>query len=211
MIALRPERWSWQKTTCSCPACSNWAWPDGCGPEAASFSWWGIANTLVTVATLLIPFRFLVEPGRNKRIACAGLRPCSADPGMPGDARNARCVLYQPVTDSRDDVVTLTPAFRGSGMSRYDSDGLRRVSPYLRAGVGVPRARPVPVGGLREFRHPAAAAEFACGRARRGAAAGHHYPPGHGARAGERARLRAARGWHYLCVPVADQAALPAG
>jgi hypothetical protein len=42
MIALSPEWWSWQKTTCS---------------------WWGIANTLVTVATLLIPFRFLVEPG----------------------------------------------------------------------------------------------------------------------------------------------------
>src|SRR6266550_4267900 len=108
MIALSPERWSWQKTTCS---------------------WWGIANTL---ATLLIPFRFLVEPGRNKRIACARLRPWSAGPWVPGDVRYARCVPYQPVTDSRDDVVTLTPAFRGFGMSRYDSDGLRRVSPYLR-------------------------------------------------------------------------------
>jgi hypothetical protein len=29
---------------------------------------------LVTVATLLIPFRFLVEPGRNQRIACTGWR-----------------------------------------------------------------------------------------------------------------------------------------
>src|SRR5690349_1696782 len=85
-------------------------------------------------------------------------------------------------------------------MSRYDSDGLRRVSPHLRAGVGVPRARPVPVGGLREFRHPAAAAGFARGRARRGTAPGHHHPPGRGARAGERARLRAVRGWHsYVC------------
>ena len=50
-------------------------------------------------------------------------------------------------------------------MSRYDSDGLRRVSPHLRAGVGVPRTRPVPVGGIRGFRHPAAAARLACGRA----------------------------------------------
>jgi hypothetical protein len=81
--------------------------------EAAPFSWWGIANTLVTVATLLIPFRFLVEPGRNKRIACAGLRPWSTGPWDAGDVRYARCVPYQPVTDSRDDVVTLTPAFRG--------------------------------------------------------------------------------------------------
>ena len=88
-------------------------------------------------------------------------------------------------------------------MSRYDSDGLRRVSPHLRAGVGVPRARPVPVGGIRGFVDPAAAAGFARGRARRGTAPGHHHPVGRGAGAGERARLRAARGWHYLCVPLA--------
>ena len=31
-------------------------------------------------------------------------------------------------------------------MSRYDSDVLRRVSPHLRTGRGVPRARPFPVG-----------------------------------------------------------------
>src|SRR5262249_22209636 len=118
---------------------------------------------------------------------------------------------YWLVTDSRDDVVTLTAAYEGSGMSRYESYGLRRVSPHLRAGVGVPRARPVPVGGLRGFIDPAAATGFAHGRARRGAAPGHHHPVGRGAGAGERARLRAARGWHYLCMSLADQAALPAG
>src|SRR2546421_145042 len=110
MIALSPDWWCWQKTTCS---------------------WWGIANTLVTVATLFIPFRFLVGP--------------------------------------------------------------------------------VPMGGLRGFIDPAAAAGFARGRARRGDAPGHHHPVDRGAGAGERARLRAARGWHYLCVSLADQAALPAG
>src|ERR1700750_3244447 len=92
MIALSPEWWSWQKTTCS---------------------WWGIANTLVTVATLLIPFRFLVEPGREPAYCVHGV--AHPVPGMPEK--------------------------RG--------DGLRRVSPHLRAGVGVPRARPVKVGGLR--------------------------------------------------------------
>jgi hypothetical protein len=60
MIALSPEWWSWQKTTCS---------------------WWGIANTLVTMATLLIPFRFLVEPGRNQGIACTGGAPGPWDAG----------------------------------------------------------------------------------------------------------------------------------
>jgi hypothetical protein len=41
MIALSPVWWSWQKTTCS--------WSAGPGRP---FSLWGIANTLVTVATL---------------------------------------------------------------------------------------------------------------------------------------------------------------
>src|SRR5882672_10191895 len=162
MIALSPEWWSWQKTTCS---------------------WWGIANTLVTVATLLIPFRFLVEPGSEPAYCVHGV--AAGSPAMPGEAGKTRCVPYRLVTDSRDDVVTLTTAFRGSGMSRYDSDGLRRVSPHLRAGGGVPRARAVPVGGLRGFIHPAAAARLARGRARRGAAPGHHHPVGRGTGAGE--------------------------
>ena len=85
-------------------------------------------------------------------------------------------------------------------MSRYDSDGLRRVSPHLRAGVGVPRTRPVPVGGLRGFLHPAAAAGLARGRARRGAAEGHHHPGGRGA-GGESAHayIRRADGITYVC------------
>src|SRR6266849_2734551 len=52
MIAFSPVWWSWQKTTCSCSG------------RAEPFSLWGIANTLVTVATLLIPSRLLVEPGK---------------------------------------------------------------------------------------------------------------------------------------------------
>ena len=72
MIALSPEWWSWQKTTCS------WARPAVCG---AAPSWWGIANTLVTVATLLIPFRFLVEPGSEPSVLRAGV--AYPVPGMP--------------------------------------------------------------------------------------------------------------------------------
>src|SRR5215475_8375487 len=87
MIALSPVRWSWQKTTCSCPACSNWARPAGCVSGAAPFSW-GIANTLVTVATLLIPFRFLVEPRSEpaycvRGVAAGGAR--QTGPAVPGE------------------------------------------------------------------------------------------------------------------------------
>src|SRR5271157_5790845 len=98
MIALSPVRWSWQKTTCSCSA----------APGRPS-SLWGIANTLVTVATLLIPSRLLVEPGSEPSV----LRAQARGPG-PGDARRgggARRVPHWLVTDSRDDLVTLTRAF----------------------------------------------------------------------------------------------------
>src|SRR6266700_1092620 len=96
-------------------------------------------------------------------------------------------------------------------MSRYDSDDLRRVSSHLPAGVGLSRTRPFPVGGLRGLICPAPAVRLAHGGAPRGGTPGHYRTAGGGAGAGERTRLCPARGWHYLCVPVADQAALPAG
>ena len=96
-------------------------------------------------------------------------------------------------------------------MSRYDSDDLRRVSPHLRAGLGVSRTRPFPVGGLRRLAGPAEAARVTAGRARRGPAAGDHGAALMVPEPGERPRLRPPRGWHYLYMPVADQAALPAG
>ena len=53
-----PGLWlSWQKTTCS--------WSAGPGRP---FSLWGIANTLVTVATLLISSRLFVEPGSQPSV-----------------------------------------------------------------------------------------------------------------------------------------------
>src|SRR5215469_12349443 len=75
MIALSPVWWSWQKTTCS-----NWARPAGCVSRAAPFSW-GIANTLVTVATLLVPFRFFVEPRSEPAYCVRGVaaRECQAN------------------------------------------------------------------------------------------------------------------------------------
>ncbi len=98
MIALSPVWWSWQKTTCS--------WSAGPGRP---FSVWGIANTLVTVATLLLSSRLLVEPRSEPSVLRAqALRP---GPGMPAEARGARCVRYWPVTHTRDDVVTLTHVF----------------------------------------------------------------------------------------------------
>ena len=97
MIALSPVWWSWQKTTCS------WS-----GRSAAEpFSLWGIANTLVTVATLLIPSRLLVEPGSESSVLPARGRGRA----RTGERGEARCVPYWPVTDSRDDLVTLTTAF----------------------------------------------------------------------------------------------------
>src|ERR1035441_7769615 len=80
MIARSPELLSWQKTTCS--------WSDGpgvCppawGPPAVLFSLWGIANTLVTVATLLIPSRLLADRG-------SGLAYCLRGPaGRDGNSR----------------------------------------------------------------------------------------------------------------------------
>ncbi len=73
------------------------------------------------------------------------------------------------------------------------------------------RTRSFPVDGLRGFPRPAAAAGLARGGARRGGAPGHHHTAGRGAGTPERARLYPACGWPYLRVPVADQAALPAG
>src|SRR5271166_2114089 len=99
MIALSPVWWSWQKTTCS--------WSAGPGRPV---SLWGIANTLVTVATLLVPSRLLVGPGSEPSV----LRPAgplAGSQGMPAGTRRARCVPYRPVTDGRDDVVISTAAF----------------------------------------------------------------------------------------------------
>jgi hypothetical protein len=63
---------------------------------------WGIANTLVTVATLLVPSRLLVETGiGNKRIAWLSVQ---ADPDVG-------CCPYWSVTHSRDDLVTRTTIF----------------------------------------------------------------------------------------------------
>src|ERR1700687_1260485 len=85
-------------------------------------------------------------------------------------------------------------------MSRYDSDDLRRVSPDLRAGGGVPRAGAFQVGGLRGLGGPAEAARLARRRARRGPAAGHHGAPDRGARPGERAAyIRRADSVTYVC------------
>src|ERR1700759_2984489 len=102
MIALSPVWWSWQKTTCSCSAR-----PASCVSRAAPFSYGGIANTLVTVATLLIPFRFLVEPGSEPSVlraqgwvpaaekepaACPGVRREAAQCGPDSYSANpARC------------------------------------------------------------------------------------------------------------------------
>ena len=65
MIALSPVGVSWQKTTCSWSA-----------SPAEPLSLWDVANTLVTVATLLIPSRVLVEPGSGTSVlpAAAGGR-----------------------------------------------------------------------------------------------------------------------------------------
>src|ERR1035437_8299886 len=62
MIARSPELLSWQKTTCSWSD-SPGVCPPAWGPPAVLFSLWGIANTLVTVATLLIASRILADPG----------------------------------------------------------------------------------------------------------------------------------------------------
>jgi hypothetical protein len=62
MIARSPVLVSWQKTTCS--------WSPGEGP-----SLWGIANTFVTVATLLIPSRLCSAGIGIKRIACPAVGP----------------------------------------------------------------------------------------------------------------------------------------
>ena len=74
MIALSPVRWSWQKTTCS--------WSAGPGRP---FSLWGIANTLVTVATLLLSSRLLVEPESESSVLRAQAH--GPGPGMPAEAR----------------------------------------------------------------------------------------------------------------------------
>src|SRR6266496_6122354 len=79
MIALSPVWWSWQKTTCSWSARQV-----GCVPGAAPFSS-GIANTLVTVATLLISFRFLAEPESEPSV----LRTRGSRPGL--DERLLTC------------------------------------------------------------------------------------------------------------------------
>src|SRR5580704_5959543 len=101
MIALSPVRWFWQKTTCS------WsARPADGVPGTAPFSSWGIANTLVTVATLLIPSRLLVEPGSEPGYCVRGL--ASRMPGCPEKRGKGWGVPYWPVTHSRDDVVILT-------------------------------------------------------------------------------------------------------
>src|SRR5580692_1674787 len=92
IIARSPVRASWQKTTCSCSA------------RAEPSSRWGIANTLVTVATLLLPSRFPVEPDKNKRMPERG-------PRREGQVLDgARCVPCRLVTDSRDDLVTFGTA-----------------------------------------------------------------------------------------------------
>src|SRR5580693_9826939 len=96
MIALSPERRSWQKTTCSWSAWS--AEPLAVEP----LSRWGIANTFDTMATLLVSSRFPVEPGS----------PPAYDLRGPGTRRPERSqISYRSVTDSRDYLVTSTPAF----------------------------------------------------------------------------------------------------
>src|ERR1700678_3894729 len=84
IIALSPVRASWQKTTCSCSA------------RAEPSSRWGIANTLVTVATLLIPSRFLSEPDNDKRMperARQALRGRRCPIGGPGRSREGAAGL----------------------------------------------------------------------------------------------------------------------
>src|ERR1700722_11535103 len=61
MIALSPVGLSWQKTTCSWSA-----------SPAGPLSLWDVANTLVTVATLLISSRVLVEPGSETSVCPRG-------------------------------------------------------------------------------------------------------------------------------------------
>jgi hypothetical protein len=92
MIALSPDRLSWQKTTCSWsarPVPPGFVHPGQTG-QAEPFSLGGIPNTLVTVATLLISSRLLTEPGsepsvlpdlRGLRLAVARGSP-RAGPGL---------------------------------------------------------------------------------------------------------------------------------
>src|SRR6202044_592460 len=70
MIALSPDRLSWQKTTCSWSA--RPVPPGVCAPgsdrSVEPFSLGGIPNTLVTVATLLVSSRLLTEPGSEPSV-----------------------------------------------------------------------------------------------------------------------------------------------
>src|SRR5579863_8576329 len=106
MIALSPVGVSWQKTTCSWSA-----------SPAEPWSLWDVANTLVTVATLLISSRILVETGSKQAYCVRGrtartvqLRP-AASPyaiGLSGLRRASGQALdalsYRLVTHSIDDL-----------------------------------------------------------------------------------------------------------
>src|ERR1700733_3340375 len=109
MIALSPVGLSWQKTTCSWSAA-----------PAGPLSLWDVANTLVTVATLLLSSRILVEPG-SEPAYCVGPRPARMVPGesaevlMPPGLQVSMQALdafpYQSVTHSIDYLVTLSTDF----------------------------------------------------------------------------------------------------
>jgi hypothetical protein len=112
MIARSPEWWSWQKTTCSWPVGPRFC-PWAPVSPTAPFSWPGIANTLVTVATLLVPSRILVDPGSEPSVL-----PALDGPHEP--RRLGREAFPQPsaslcgqVTGMRDHLVTLASAFVG--------------------------------------------------------------------------------------------------
>src|SRR5580704_2564289 len=95
MIALSPVGVSWQKTTCSWSA-----------SPAEPLPLWDVANTLVTVATLLIRPGSSLNRDRIKRIAPGGRSPDGRLLGWEPAA-----FPYLSVTHSIDDLVTLSTVF----------------------------------------------------------------------------------------------------
>src|SRR6516225_2767299 len=134
-------------------------------------------------------------------LVCGAAWPrTGAGPGRAGRGRSATvtvslCVGSVPCSDA---------------VSGCVSAPLRGVSACLRATVGLPRAGCPALGGVRGLAGPAAPGGRARRRARGHAAAAHLGAAGHGARAGERRRLRALGGGSRLHLPMADPAALVA-
>jgi len=95
MIALSPDRLSWQKTTCSWSA--RPVPPGDCAPgpdrSVEPFSLVGIPNTFVTVATLLVSSRLPVEPDPDPSVSAltwASLRTEAGGPRQPDAYRTGR-------------------------------------------------------------------------------------------------------------------------